>query len=258
MDFSIEITIEVDCSVDVEIEVEFDFGMDCEITVEIEVEDDGAEDGCDDLEVEIDIGGWEDWGQDVYCPCRGWYGQFGNKNEMYFENFQTFEGGAIRGCGSDGVGEFDIYGRLDDSGYFSFNKQYRGAHTVIYRGAIDSNTSVWRGRWEIPGNCDGIFNIQPGFQRWSGFFKQFGNRNDMDFNRMYIGDSGVFGDGADNVGYFNIRGYKSGNQVTFAKTYVGAHTVYYRGTAMGRQVMGRWEIPGNCNGSFRLFGERNF
>jgi hypothetical protein len=43
----------------------------------------------------------------------------------------------------------------------------------------------------------------------------------MYFERIYIGDSGVFGIGSDDQGSFNIRGWKNGDTVCFAKSYVG-------------------------------------
>merc|ERR1712226_1310254 len=153
--------------------------------------------------------------------ARGWYAQFGNKQGVDFYDFRRFDDGQMRGAGSDGVGEFDLYGMIDANGYFTFDKQYRGAHTVVYRGrCVDG---VLAGKWEIPGNCDGTFNIVTGWQRWLGGFWQFGNFSAMELEALYVGDSGVCGRGSDNIGQFRINGYKDGDQVWFAKAYIGQH-----------------------------------
>merc|ERR1712021_38950 len=241
IDITFEINADMSEAMDIEVEIEYEeeYGV-----VEYEVEEPSEEE-----EYEWETEGYESWGQECVCPARGWYGQFGNKNSVDFYNFQVDGEGWVRGAGSDGVGEFDIGGQLEGK-RFVFNKTYRGAHNVVYRGKVKKG--VWTGTWEIPGNCDGVFNLVPSFQKWKGAFFQFGNKTPMFFSRMYIGDSGVWGDGADDVGAFNIRGWKSGKDVCFAKSYIGQHTVFYQGTVHGKKLKGGWAIPGNCDGKFAM------
>merc|ERR1711904_36701 len=245
IDFSIEITIEVDVEVEVEVEVDCDAQYGIEEEVEIEVVEEEPE---VEISYAIDTSGWQSWGQDVNVPARGWFDQGGTKYEMSIWDFRLSPSGEIRGAGSDAVGVFDVMGRMNGS-FFRFDKVYRGAHTVVYRGT--RNGSNLNGKWEIPGNCDGVFRIQTGWQKWQGGFFQ-GGFYSMDLDNMYVGESGVRGGGSDSVGSFDINGWRNGNTVCFAKQYHGAHTVYYQGDLNGRDLWGRWEIPGNCEGRFRL------
>jgi len=245
IDFSIEITIEVT----VEVEIEVDYECDAEYGIEVEYEIEVVEEEPEvEISYEIETSGWESWGADCNVPAKGWFDQGGDKYAMNFYDFRLSNNGDLRGAGSDDIGEFDIYGRLSD-GSFRFDKTYRGAHTVVYRGR--RNGANLTGRWEIPGNCEGTFRIQTGWQKWSGAFFQ-GDRYQMDLPNMYIGESGVRGLGSDDIGCFNLHGWRNGSTVCFAKHYEGAHTVYYQGELDGRQLTGRWEIPGNCEGRFRM------
>lgn len=250
INFEIEIDIEIDVSAGATVEIELDYGMDADVEVEVVVE---VEAEPPAYEVEFDTNGWQGWGNSVHVPARGWFAQFGNKQQMHFDTFVRM-GDVIRGAGSDGVGEFDIYGRFQGN-HFTFAKQYRGAHCVYYKGTYRNN-SVMTGMWEIPNNCEGTFNIQPAWQRWRGQFYQFGNGNEMRLDHLYVGNSGVRGDGADGVGQFELRGWKSGSTVCFAKHYQGAHTVFYQGELDGRRLRGCWTIPGNCDGVFEMHCNR--
>lgn len=251
IDITFEIEVDMSSAMEIEVEVEYDeeYGVvEYEVEVEYEEEEEEVE-----VEYEFEVEDYESWGMECVCPARGWYAQFGNKNSVDFYNFQVDENGWVRGAGSDGVGEFDIGGQLQGK-HFVFNKTYRGAHNVVYRGKVKKG--VWAGTWEIPGNCDGVFNLVPSFQKWKGNFSQFGNKTPMFFNRMYIGESGVFGNGSDDVGVFVIRGYKSDNTVCFAKNYIGQHTVFYMGEVHGKKLKGSWSIPGNCDGKFEMKSKR--
>jgi len=250
-----EITIEVEIVMTVEIVVEVEYSEEYGITMEYEEESISEEEPEVEIDYDIDVNGWESWGGDAVVPARGWFDQGGNKNSVDFYDFRKFDGGDLRGAGSDAIGEFDLFGRMNGE-FFTFNKVYRGAHTVVYRG-VDRN-GVLTGTWEIPGNCDGVFNILTGWQRWKGKFYQGGDGNEMSFSSMYVGDSGVVGRGSDDIGQFAINGWKNGSTVCFAKHYQGAHTVYYQGELDGRKLKGRWEIPGNCNGKFKLKSKRDF
>jgi hypothetical protein len=244
-----EITIEVQitCDASYEIEIEVDYGVTVEIEVEVEEEEVTLEE-----DVEVYGGGddWQSWNTDFNIPAVGWFAQFGQKQSVDFEDLKLDLNGNLTGRGSDAVGGFYLSGRMDQNNWFTFVKQYFGAHQVFYRGRM--NRGVMTGKWEIPGNCDGTFNIMPGWQRWRGAFWQFGNRTEMALDSMYIGEQGVKGSGWDDVGSFTISGYMDGPIVQFAKHYQGAHTVFYQGFMNGNTVKGRWNIPGNCDGVFTL------
>lgn len=239
---TIEVTIEVDGGY--EIDVEVDYGV--EVEVEIEVDQQEPQPVYDLVATD----GWEQWGQGMHVPATGWFAQFGQKNQVDFDDLQCDVNGNLSGCGSDPVGSFYLSGQMNSNNYFTFVKQYYGAHQVMYRGRL--NKGVMAGKWEIPGNCDGTFNIMPGWQRWRGGFWQGGSFNEMVIDEMYIGKGGVKGRGSDAVGAFYCQGYTNGDHVSFAKQYVGAHTVFYNGRWEGKNVVGRWQIPGNCDGTFRL------
>merc|ERR1712151_897028 len=186
-------------------------------------------------------------GEDLRVPAVGWYAQFGNKNSVDFWDFRL-NGDQIQGVGQDGVGTFDLWGKMNDNNRCVFYKQYRGAHCVNYYGKYNEKKHIITGKWEIPGNCDGTYNISVGWQKWRGKFFQGGQGFKMSFDNMYIGEGGAWGSGSDDVGDFIIRGRRDGNNVTFAKGYIGAHTVFYNGWFDNDKLKGTWQIPGNCDG----------
>jgi len=239
---TIEVTIHIETSYEIEVEVEY--GVEVEVEIEIDMSPPAPTYAL------VATDGWEQWGQGMHIPATGWFAQFGNKNSVDFDDFQCNVNGDLTGTGSDPVGSFYLSGRMDNANWFTFVKQYYGAHAVMYRGRMVKG--VMSGKWEIPGNCDGTFNIMPGWQRWRGGFWQFDNFSEMVIDEMYIGAGGVRGRGSDAVGAFVVQGYTNGDQVSFAKQYIGQHTVFYNGKWEGRTVVGRWQIPGNCDGTFRL------
>merc|ERR1712183_934156 len=131
IDFSIEITIEVEVVEEVVVEVEYDVEYGIEEEYEIEVVEEEPE---VEISYEIETSGWESWGQDCNVPAKGWFDQGGDKYAMDFWDFRLSTNGDIRGAGSDAIGPFDLYGRLSGN-YFRFDKTYRGAHTVVYKGS---------------------------------------------------------------------------------------------------------------------------
>lgn len=238
----IEVVVKMDVSY--EIEVEIDYGVEIEVEVQLDMSPPAPK--YDLVQTE----GWESWGHGMHIPAKGWFAQFGQKNSVNFDDFQCDVNGNLTGCGSDPVGKFYLSGSMNKQNWFTFVKQYYGAHAVEYRGRL--RKGVMAGKWEIPGNCDGTFNIMPGWQKWKGGFWQGGNFSEMVIDEMYIGPGGVRGRGSDAVGAFVVQGYTHGDQVSFAKQYIGQHTVFYNGQWQGKNVVGRWQIPGNCDGTFRL------
>lgn len=88
--------------------------------------------------------------------------------------------------------------------------------------------------------------------RWCGWFAQDDVQNEMIFDTFEIQfDNSIYGRGFDAIGTFTIAGALTGSDVTFDKTYDGAHTVSYTGTLTdGLSITGDWQIPDNCAGTF--------
>jgi len=74
---------------------------------------------------------------------------------------------------------------------------------------------------------------------------------------LHLGFSGgiVSGDGVDDVGSFGVHGrYDPGSgECTWTKSYLGAHSVFYRGFAEGKGIWGTWEIPAGSRGGFHIW-----
>ncbi len=66
----------------------------------------------------------------------------------------------ILGEGIDEVGEFDIVNGHVYTNTFSFDKIYRGSHTVFYKGHINDDLNIMQGEWEITKDCKGSFEIK--------------------------------------------------------------------------------------------------
>jgi len=200
-------------------------------------------------------GSWGQRNNDWMVPWKGWYKQGGSKVNMHFQNFQVDANGSIWGHGSDQVGTFNISGKMNwSSTGFKFVKQYVGQHAVTYNGKIQGNGDVWAGRWYINQNGDGgNFQLRHDAPRWRGAFWQQGQKNNMQLD-MSVTQQGVFGTGHDQVGRFVIRGDVNGNQVHFAKSYVGQHTVLYNGWLQGfNDIRGQWQIQSTGQqGKFHL------
>lgn len=209
-----------------------------------------------EVQPHVNFNNWQSWGKknnSWEVPWSGWYKQGGQKHNMYFSNFQTDANGNIWGHGSDDVGTFNISGKVNymNNKKFTFHKQYYGAHTVIYKGNIKQGTNLWVGKWEIPGNCNGNFQLCVKAPKWKGAFWQQGNKTQMQLD-MIVNNHGVYGNGYDSVGQFIIRGDVHGSHVNFYKQYMGAHTVLYSGELHNNNIKGHWQIPGNCEGKFHL------
>jgi len=225
-----------------------------EVEIEVDYSGGGWDNHPTSYEAEYwDVGNYQSWGSknnDWSCGWSGWYEQNGHREHMHFSNFQIDFNGSIWGHGHDGVGKFNISGRVNQNQHFKFHKQYIGQHEVIYQGRMDHGYLT--GKWNIRGDPGhGRFQINSDAPTWRGAFWQNGQRNNMELD-MEVSQYGVFGSGQDQVGQFMIRGECHGNNVQFAKQYYGQHTVYYRGNWHGNSIEGSWQIPGDCNGHFKL------
>lgn len=253
--FEYEVEVEIDDNDSYDIEVEYDDDYDGhgqEIEIEIEIEEPTVE-----YEYENTYGGqgnhnYQSWGQkdtEHKLQWNGWFRQGGVKNNMIFQDFQVGFDGTIWGSGYDQVGQFNIFGKKNPQGFLTFNKQYIGQHCVIYKGKAKDQSIT--GKWEIPGNCAGDFQINWKAPIWTGTFWQGGMANQMRLVMDFQGNQ-VHGRGSDEVGTYLIRGNNDGYNVNFAKQYWGAHTVMYSGHWQNNQIVGHWNIPGNDNGKFNL------
>lgn len=188
-----------------------------------------------------------------------WEGHFeqnGAKTPVNFDNMRLKTDGSIIGGGSDSVGEFQIQGKLSGK-ELEFTKQYVGAHAVVYKGKLRRGTI--KGNWEIPGNCDGKFEITMKSNVWSGFYK--GNDQDKtDFEvDINLEDNSVFGLGDDEHGAYTFQGGvdPDTSTIVMTKSYFGGHAVHYAGIVVSKggvptNIQGSWHIPEKSRGNFRL------
>ena len=132
---------------------------------------------------------------------KGWYEQNGQQHEMIFFNLYFNNNGQIIGNGTDTIGTFTIQGNVAHNGETVFTKQYTGAHAVQYHGA--HNGSQIKGKWTIPGNCEGNFQLDLKSKVWNGSYTQNGNKTAMSININETGST-LFGTGCDTHGNFII------------------------------------------------------
>jgi len=95
----------------------------------------------------------------IRCKAQKWKGAFwqnGQKNVMQLDMQVNKHG--VYGNGHDSVGGFIIRGDTHGKNV-SFYKQYYGQHTVLYHGQINHAHNDIKGRWQIPGNCEGKFHL---------------------------------------------------------------------------------------------------
>jgi len=91
---------------------------------------------------------------------------------------------------------------------------------------------------------------------WRGFYVYAGvrDRHPMDLHLRFRG--GVLsGSGDDDVGPFTLRGrYGAGaTEIHWTKTYVGRHSVYYRGFGEPNRIWGTWELGEEWTGGFKIW-----
>lgn len=91
--------------------------------------------------------------------------------------------------------------------------------------------------------------------RWSGYYRYgwllLKRKGSMQLELAFQ-DGVVKGGGLDPVGSFTITG-SYGVDCQFTKQYDGKHLVLYRGTFDGKCLSGRWKIPYNWGGDFKIW-----
>jgi hypothetical protein len=102
----------------------------------------------------------------------------------------------------------------------------------MYFGHFDGKKIT--GKWEIPDNCGGNFQIKCHLPKWSGWSKDDGDKHDMEMYLKFI-PGNVWGFGQDHDGRFYMRGYLDPNHglVSFVKSYVSmdgsSNMLHYNG-----------------------------
>src|SRR5262249_48271850 len=73
--------------------------------------------------------------------------------------------------------------------------------------------------------------------------------------QLTFANGAIAGSGNDDVGPFVIKGTYSvqNRECSWSKTYVGAHTVSYRGFREGKGIWGTWDIGTLCHGGFHIW-----
>lgn len=90
--------------------------------------------------------------------------------------------------------------------------------------------------------------------KWTGFFEQDGDRFEMNFNTLHVGNDGTIqGDGYDDKGTFTIEGNMTNEKVEFKKIYA-QEPIFYSGSQaeFETKITGTWEIPDNCCGTWEM------
>jgi len=90
---------------------------------------------------------------------------------------------------------------------------------------------------------------------WTGFYTYAGgHRERMDLSLTFR-EGAVSGAGTDPVGPFMILGRydAESNEVHWTKSYLGRHSVYYKGFRDNRGIWGTWEIRSDFTGGFHIW-----
>lgn len=187
------------------------------------------------------------------APKQHWYGYFeqnGTRNDMML--LLNLDKSKLSGKGMDKIGNFTINGEviLDRC---RFKKTYEGLISVDYSGIVTGNNII--GVWVLEGKDKGMFEL--GFQldtskqtSWSGYFEQFGKKNNMDLN-IYLDGTVLTGCGHDYIGCFFINGFLFNGEISFVKRYGGLVEVEYRGKDANGKASGEWTL-GQSRGNFQL------
>jgi hypothetical protein len=92
-----------------------------------------------------------------FLHCEGWWEQAGYGRQSMEQLRIEFDGGTIRGSGTDIIGLFTLTGSIEEANV-AIVKQYLGQHSVDYLGTYDGEGTMhgmWRiglfgGKWMIP------------------------------------------------------------------------------------------------------------
>ena len=93
---------------------------------------------------------------------------------------------------------------------------------------------------------------------WTGFYNYSPkDKHRMDLDLTFAAGK-MSGDGNDDVGRFMIHGQydEKSLECSWTKTYVGAHSVFYRGFREGKGIWGTWEITAMSRGGFHIWPKR--
>src|SRR4051794_35884601 len=90
---------------------------------------------------------------------------------------------------------------------------------------------------------------------WTGFYNYIPPEKYRMDMALEFSKGNVSGQGCDNIAPFLIRGrYDAATkECYFTKSYVGAHSVYYKGFREGKGIWGTWEIGPFASGGFQIW-----
>jgi hypothetical protein len=94
---------------------------------------------------------------------------------------------------------------------------------------------------------------------WTGFY----NYKPTEKFRMDIAlefsKGSMAGQGCDNIGTFLIKGRYDPDtkECFFTKSYLGAHSVYYKGCRESKGIWGTWEIGAFASGGFHIWPRKS-
>ena len=89
---------------------------------------------------------------------------------------------------------------------------------------------------------------------WVGFYVMAGSNHRQEMHLSFR-QGAMGGAGADDFGPFSIRGgYDAESKdVWWTKTYLGNHSVHYRGYREIKGIWGQWEIPSAATDGFHIW-----
>ena len=89
---------------------------------------------------------------------------------------------------------------------------------------------------------------------WTGYFLSEGSRHEQDLELSFH-DGVLGGHGDDGIGPFSVQGRynRESMEVWWNKTYLGKHTVYYKGYREPKGIWGVWEIGDEAKDGFHIW-----
>lgn len=94
---------------------------------------------------------------------------------------------------------------------------------------------------------------------WTGFYNYSPPEKYRMDMALEFSKGNVSGLGCDSIGQFLIKGrYNAASkECYFTKSYLGAHSVYYKGFREGKGIWGRWEIQTFATGGFHIWPRKS-